>query len=257
MKSNIFKIVSVIATLSLAALACGLAVPNVTTNPTAQPPVVNNNNDNGGGGLNNNGNNGGTNNNGNGNGGGVGGQKLFSDNFEGRNSNWGTGTDTDSAVEYVNGALQFDIFTTNLIVYSGPNDTTYSNVHLEVDVQNNSTDPKAAFGLICNQQFIHDSFYYAYITPTGAYGIVKAIFVQNDLELTAGSSNLIPQNASSYNIGLDCGNGTITLYVNGQQIDTASDSEYTDGLVGVVAWSGKVPSGTSVAFDNFSIVSLP
>jgi hypothetical protein len=57
-------------------------------------------------------------------------------------------------------------------------------------------------------------------------------------------------------IGLDCGNGSMTLYVNGQKVDSVSDSSYTSGVVGLFAASGEQDSGTNITFDDFEITKL-
>jgi len=256
MKSGPLKIVVGFTILALASVACGAIVPtpavptpnfNPTTIPTQIVPV-----DNGGsaqptavsGGdsqpVDN------------------GGNKLLSDSFESRSSNWGVGSDTDYEVQYVDGALQFKVIATNMKVYSSPNGTSYKDVHIETDAASTGSDSNAAFGILCNQQVISDQFYFGYVTPNGEYGIIKSVFIQDDVELTSGTSDLIPHNAPSYTIGMDCAaDGTMTLYVNGQQVATASDTEYAGGTVGAIAWSGEVESGTTVSFDNYSITQLP
>lgn len=245
MKSGLLKSIGAIAVLALVSMACGAAVPTIAV-PTvdiqsiatqivpvdnggdAQPPA-----DNGGG-------------------------QLLSDNFESRSSNWGVGTDTDYEVQYVDGALQIKVVPANMKVYSGPNGTSYKNIHIEADAINQGSDPKAAFGVLCNQQVISDEFYFGYVTPSGEYGIVKSVFINDDVELTSGTTDLISKDASTYRVGMDCAaNGTMTLYVNGQQVATASDTEYAGGTVGVIAWSGDVESGTTVSFDNYVITQLP
>lgn len=231
-----------VVALAIAALACGVSVPGLTSpseaaptpivpgeggsNPTAAPPII------------------------------PSGRPLFDDDFRGRDTNWGVGTDADSSVEYVNDALQFKVFATNFFVWSLPSDTEYTNIHIEVTAANSSSDSNAAFGIMCQQQFIDDSFYYAYITPTGDYGIVKSVFVDDDVELAAGFSELIPQNAASYRLGVDCGNGGVTLYVNGQRIDSGSDAEYTTGKVALFVWSDEVANGADVIFDDFVIAEM-
>lgn len=238
--------------LTLAALACGV-VPglNNPTNPAPSPIVPNT----GGGGT----------------GGSAtepvvppvdppanppSGRPLFDDDFRGRDTNWGVGTDTDSAVEYVNDALQFKIFTPNFFVWSQPTDEEFSNVHIEVTANNASTDSNTAFGIICAQQFMDDAYYYAYITSAGDYGIVKSVFVDDDVELASGFSDLIPQGASSYRLGADCGNGSITLYVNGQRIDSGSDAEYVTGRFALFVWSGDSTNGADVTYDDFIMTEL-
>jgi hypothetical protein len=99
------------------------------------------------------------------------------------------------------------------------------------------------------------------MTPAGQYAIAKAVAGQNDIFLTNNdqwaSSNAIKSNASSYRIGADCGNGVLTFYVDGQQIDSVSDSTYESGGVGLFTWSGKEGTVTNVSFDDFLMTQLP
>jgi hypothetical protein len=149
----------------------------------------------------------------------------------------------------------------NWFVWSTPNARVYQNVHLEVTVINNKTDSATAFGIICNRQKSTENFYYFAITPAGQYAIAKAVQGQSDLFITNddkwASSDAITQNASSYRIGADCGNGVVTLYVDGQQIDSVSDTTYTSGGVALFTWSGDQPNSANVSFDDFVMTELP
>jgi len=184
---------------------------------------------------------------------------ILSDDFS--SDTWGTGTDTDSSVEYANDALQVIVFTQNYFVWSTPDDEDYENIHMEVTVTNNNTDPTTAFGFMCHQQVTSDSFYYFAITPAGQYVIAKAAVGQpNDLFLTNDNkweySDVITPNASSYRVGADCGNGTLTLYVDGQEVDTVSDASYTSGGVALFVWSGEEVASANVLFDDFLMTAL-
>ena len=56
-------------------------------------------------------------------------------------------------------------------------------------------------------------------------------------------------------MGADCGNGDLVLYVDGQQVASASDSTYTSGDTGLFAWSGdKVPA--EIRYDDFVVTKL-
>lgn len=184
---------------------------------------------------------------------------ILSDDFS--SASWGTGTDADSSVEYANGALQMIVYSQNYFVWSTPNDQDYQNTHMEVTVINNSTDSTTAFGIMCNQQEVSDNFYYVAMTPAGEYAIAKAAEGQQDLFLTNNdqwaSSDLIPQDAASYIVGADCGNGTVTLYVNGQEIASVSDTSYIGGGVALFTWSGEEVNSADVSFDNFLMTELP
>ena len=184
---------------------------------------------------------------------------VLSDDFS--SPKWGTGTDTNSSVEYANGALQMIVYTPKYFVWSTPNDQDYQNTHTEVTVTNNGTDSGSAFGIMCNQQEGTNNFYYVAIRPAGQYAIAKAVEGQEDQFLTNNdqwaSSDLIAQDAASYNVGADCGNGALTLYVDGQQIDSVSDASYVSGGVALFTWSGEAETNTDVSFDDFLMTELP
>ncbi|RPJ19174.1 MAG: serine/threonine protein kinase, partial [Chloroflexi bacterium] len=185
---------------------------------------------------------------------------LLEDDFSTRKSDWGTLTDADSSVDYENGALRILLFKENFVVWTTPNDQDYQNIHIEVTAINNDTDPTTAFGIICAQQVEDWSFYYFAITPTGEYAIIRATTEKPDIFLTNNgqwaSSDLIAQKAPSYRLGADCGNGTLKLYVDGQQIASASDSTYTTGHIGLFTWSGKNAPTADMTFDDFLMTSL-
>ena len=178
---------------------------------------------------------------------------IFSDDFT--STQWGTGTDKDSSVEYVNNTLQMVVYTTNYFVWSIPNDQVYENVHMEVTVLNNGTDSTTAFGFMCAMQSKDNDFYYLAMTPAGEYAIAKAVEGARDVFLTNNdqwaSSERIERDASSYRFGADCGNGRLALYVDGQQIASVSDETYTKGGIGLFTWSGEEATATDVSFDDF------
>ena len=187
-------------------------------------------------------------------------QVILSDDFS--SPQWGTGTDTDSSVEYANGTLQMIVYTKNYFVWSTPNDEDYQNVHMEVTAINSGTDSTTAFGIMCNQQAGADnSFYYLAMTPAGEYAIAKATTGESDVFLTNNdqwaNSDLIATDASSYRIGADCGNGNLTLYVDGQQIVSVADASYVSGGVALFTWSGEEATNTNVSFDDFLMTQLP
>ena len=262
MKKNVLIIVATITCLALAIMACSaVSIPSIPGSGTGGG----NGNGTGGG----NGSGGGTggglgnaNSNTNTNSGGTsGGSTLLKDDFSDSTSGWGTGTDADSLVEYVNGGLQMTVFKTDYFTYSTPDDVTYQNLHIDVTVANNSTDEMATFGVMCNQQVTKDAYYYFGVSPNGEYAIAKAAVAKDDVVLTNNgkwtASKLIKKNAKSYALGVDCGSdGTLTLYVDGQKIDSVSDTSYSKGRVALFAWNAKVASGTDVVFDNFVMTSL-
>lgn len=186
---------------------------------------------------------------------------LLQDDFSQSDAVWGIGTDSNSSIEYVNNTLRIIVYNKNWFVRTWPDAGIQQDIHLEVTAINNGTDPFTSFGLVCNQQEDEDSYYYFAITPNRQYVIAKAAAGQEDLYLTNndnwGESNLIPENASSYRIGADCGNGRLALYVDGQLVDSVSDPSYSSGVVGLMVWSALEPTRTDITFDDFLMSELP
>lgn len=187
---------------------------------------------------------------------------LFKDDFSNQNEPWGLLSDADQTIEYVNDTLKAKLTPTNWFVWTRPNDVDYENVHIETTVYPNNSDQYTAFGLMCQQQADNDAYYYFVITPAGQYVIAKTKSGATDLFLTNNDdwaySNVIPKKAKSYRIGADCaGNGTLTLYVNDQKVDSVTDTSYTKGMVGVVIWSSETKNGiTDVNFDDYLITAI-
>ena len=184
---------------------------------------------------------------------------VLSDDFS--SPQWGTRTDANSSVEYASGVLQMIVYAKNYFVWSTPNDQDYQNTHAEVTVINNGTDSTTAFGIICNQQPATSNFHYVAMTPAGEYAIAKAVEGQDDVFLTNNdqwaASELIAKDAASYRVGADCGKGTLTLYVDGQQIASVSDASYVTGGIALFTWSGEDATSTDVSFDDFLMTELP
>jgi len=145
-------------------------------------------------------------------------------------------------------------------VWSTPQSDVLENIHIEVTVTNNDDEPTTAFGVMCHQQDALDSYYYFAITPVGQYAIALSADGQDDVFLTNndqwGESDLIEEDKDSYRIGADCGNGRLTLYVDGQRISSVTDSAYTSGIIGLFVWSGDDVSTADVTFDDFVVTAL-
>lgn len=187
-------------------------------------------------------------------------ETLLSDDFSQNDYVWGTLTEPDNSVEYDGEALRMRMSVDNWFVWSTPNNERYENIHIEVTVVNNDRAPNTAFGILCHQQAADESYYYMGFTPSGEYAIGKSETGETDIFLTNDDqwavSNVVPQNAPSYRVGADCGNGLLTLYVNGQVIDSVSDSSYTSGGVGLFVWSGFEATSADVTFDDFIVTTL-
>ncbi|MBI5962156.1 MAG: hypothetical protein HY863_01670 [Chloroflexi bacterium] len=182
---------------------------------------------------------------------------MPADDFSDSSSGWGTGTDASSSVEYVDGGLKMSVYQTFYVTWSTPNTDVYENVHIEVSAVSSGSDPQSFYGIVCNEQGSTSSFYYVGVTPEGYYAFIKSAVALDDVYLKEGNSDAIAAAASgSMRIGLDCGNGSLVLYVNGQQIDSVADATYTSGVVGIFAASDDLENGAVVTFDDFAMSKL-
>ena len=183
---------------------------------------------------------------------------LLQDDFS--QETWGTLNGTDSSVSYDNKALRMQAFKKSWFVWSTPKSDNYKDIHAEVTVTNNDGEATTAFGILCNQQDTTSSYDYVAMTSGGEYAIAvnskenPDVFLTNNNQWAASAK--IKKNASSYRVGADCGNGKLTLYVDGQMIDSASDNTYTSGGVGLFTWSGENVNHADVTFDDFVVKSL-
>src|SRR5271157_1845782 len=186
---------------------------------------------------------------------------LFQDNFTNSTSGWGTGSNTDRTVDYMQGTLEFNVFAAGDFVFSTRSDTDYTDVHMEVSFAPNDSNSDTAFGILCDQQTDNNSFYYGAITSLGKYTVAKAVAKKPDYFLTSNNSwvisTAIPAHQVSYALGMDCdSDSTLTLYVNGIRIDTVMDSTYAKGHVGLFVWSSPHVNAADVNFSNFKITSI-
>jgi hypothetical protein len=130
---------------------------------------------------------------------------------------------------------------------------------MEVTAKNEGGGTRVGFGIMCDQQTTEAAYHYIAVTTDGDYVIGRSAVGKEDVFLTNNddwaSSSLIPAGAASYRIGADCSQGNLTLYVNGEKVDSVSDPTYTEGSVGLFLWSGDDPSG-AVSYDDFVMTSL-
>ena len=178
---------------------------------------------------------------------------LFSDDFSNTDNKWDQVTEATRTTDYYNNAYHIVVDDTNSDAWANPGKESFTDVHIEVDTTKNGGPDDNDFGIICRYTDI-DQFYYGVISSDGYYGIMKMtsdggtlIGVENLLQ-----SDKIAQGTATNKIRFDCIGTTLTLYVNGSQLDQQTDSDYTAGNVGLIAGTFDT-SGTDILFDNFFI----
>ena len=182
---------------------------------------------------------------------------LLKDDFSSSSSGWDTASGANSSVDYADGEYVIKIEKTKLLVWGTQNEEELGNVHITVKAKNiGAQDP--TFGVVCGYKD-DKNFYYMGFGVDAYYAIAK--YENDNLTILTSDSNewiqsdAIKQNADSYKIEADCGNGRLTLYVDGKQINSVEDPGYSKGNVGLFGRSFD-KTGVEVHFDDFVVTEL-
>jgi hypothetical protein len=178
---------------------------------------------------------------------------LFSDDFSNTSKKWEQVSETTRTTGYYNGAYRITVNEVNTDAWANPGEESFTDARIEVDAAKNGGPDDNDFGIVCRYTGVN-KFYYGVISSDGYYGIMKMTSnggtpVSNN---KMGESDLISRGAASNHIRFDCIGSTLTLYVNGTQLDQQTDPEYTTGNVGVIAGTFS-EMGTDILFDNFFV----
>jgi hypothetical protein len=178
---------------------------------------------------------------------------LFSDDFSNGSKNWDQVSDSSGSTEYYNDAFRIIVNEANYSAWANPGKESFVDTRVEVDAVNNAGPDDNEFGIICRYMDTN-RFYYAVVSSDGYYGIMKmsssgAVPIGRDSML---ESDRITQGAATNHIRFDCEGSTLTLYVNGFQLDRQNDNAYTTGNVGLIAGTFAT-TGTDILFDNFIV----
>lgn len=179
---------------------------------------------------------------------------IFQDDFSNTSSGWDTIRVTDQGItDYENGVYRIQVLTTDTTVWANPNQPSQGDVKVEVDATKVGGPDDNLFGVICRYEDAQN-YYFFVISSDGYYGIGKVkdnnqvlINMPDDLMQPTGT---ITQGAASNHIRADCVGSQLTLYVNGQQVDSKTDTDIAAGDVGLIAGTS-AEAGVDINFDNF------
>jgi hypothetical protein len=178
---------------------------------------------------------------------------LFQDDFSSDSSNWDDYADESGATEYRKGAYRIFVNIPETDFWANPAGLSFQDVKIQVEARRVGGAENNVFGILCRYQ---DSanFYQLLVSSDGYYDISK-VKDNHRLPLTGDQllpSEAIPRDASPLLLGADCLGESLVLYVNGVEIARASDTEFQDGNVGLIAGAFAEP-GTDITFDNFVV----
>lgn len=180
-------------------------------------------------------------------------QVLFQDDFSDANTGWPSASDADKSANYsADGKYAMQAITTQQDVWAHPGQS-FSDVSVEVDATKTSGPDNNGFGVICRFQD-NDNFYYFMVSSDGYQVIGKYQGGQNQYlsaEKMQPTDAITAGNATNHVRG-DCQGSTLTLFANGQQLSSVSDTSFTSGDIGLIVGTFDEPN-VGVAFDNFVV----
>ena len=188
---------------------------------------------------------------------------LYRDDFSDTSSGWPRVSDSDGITDYDKGSYRIRVDTiganqSGMDRWAHPNQNLQGDVRIEVDATKIAGPDDNDMGVLCRYTNKNDAFnfYYFLITNDGYVGIAKMKDSNSQMLSSEKMTKSDAVNKTSTNhIRADCIGDQLTLYVNGAQVATATDSEYTGGDIGLIAGTFSTP-GVDIHFDNF-IVTKP
>ena len=180
---------------------------------------------------------------------------LFQDDFSNPDSGWDQAQSDYGSTNYSNGSYLIDVAKANIYIFANPAQLFQNDVRIEVDAVKTSGTVDNAFGVLCRYQD-PDNYYFLEISSDGYAGIginnagVKTLLSSSDNNMVPDSS--INQGDASNHLRVDCIGSTLSLYVNGTQAVSVTDSSFTGGDIGLIAETFSV-AGTEIQFDNLFV----
>lgn len=180
---------------------------------------------------------------------------LFRDDFDQPRSGWGTDQRYRFERGYWEGEYFIALLQPNWFTWAYPGQR-FADVSVEVDVYLGSGPEEGHFGVLC-RHVDPGNFYYFAVSPDGFYGIFRRVDGGGLEVLTGGGSGMVFSPAirtggQTNHVLAICQGDELTLYANGELLETIADDTFARGDVGIGAASG--PAGdVLVQFDNFLV----
>ncbi len=179
---------------------------------------------------------------------------LFQDNFTNKNSGWDSVRTNEGVTDYENGGYRILVTLQNTDVWANPGIPNLpKDVQVEVDATKQAGPDDNDYGIICRYQNDRN-FYFFVISSDGYLGIGKVKDGNRKLvnRTEMPPSEVIKRGNETNHLRADCIGDTLSLYVNGQLVDSQQETEYGAGDVGLIAGSFQEGS-VDILFKNFIV----
>ncbi|HJQ14790.1 MAG TPA: hypothetical protein VJ830_08595 [Anaerolineales bacterium] len=179
------------------------------------------------------------------------GDVLYQEQFESNTTGWVRIANDSGIMDYDGGGYRILVRQPKLNIWS-TSEKDFGDVRVEVDVIKLNGPDENRMGLICRYQA--GDYYFFIISNDGYYVIGKFI---GGLTVLLGQSEMQAseaiQTGTMNHLRADCIGDTLTFYINFTEVASATDTDFPNGDVGVVAGAFAQP-GVDVLFDNFVVL---
>jgi hypothetical protein len=173
---------------------------------------------------------------------------VLADDFDDPESGFIRTSDERSRLSYEDGQYSIGVIPADWVAWSSRSGYV-SDFVMELAV---SADAEVGFaGVIFRKQ--GDSRFYTFaITPDGQYSLMTSGQAAEAI-LDWRDSSYIRTGADTNRLRVVCVGATVTLYVNGQYLDTVRDITFTEGEVGMIAGTREGETHALFHFDNLRV----
>ena len=178
---------------------------------------------------------------------------LFQDDFSRTGSGWDRVSSDLGETDYGDDYYRIYVNDTQVDYWANPG-KNFTDVVVSVEATKVGGPDDNDFGVICRYMDEYN-FYFFLGSSDGYYAIGKWA---NGEQLILGQDQLMPTDAivqgnSTNTIQASCVGSTLTLAINGETVTSITDSDFTEGDVGLIAGTYDTP-GTDIHFDNFKVM---
>jgi hypothetical protein len=176
---------------------------------------------------------------------------LLEDDFGDDGSGWEEGDYSGGSVGYGPGyyyvSVEPDSFMWGVAYRS------FDDVIIEVEATQHSApwNDNNGYGVVCREQGDGDG-YYLFVSGDGAYSIFKGVGGDVEMLVEWTASPVVRQGDTTNDIRAICNGRRLTLIVNGEELASTTDDDYSQGDIGVAATTFESES-TEIHFDNLVV----
>ncbi len=181
---------------------------------------------------------------------------LFQDDFSDINSGWDRNEWDNGLTDYNNGVYQMTVKIPNGRAWANPGKHFEGDIRIEVDANKISGEDDNDFGVICRYNSSSDSFnYYFFIISSDGFAVIGKV-IKGTAEYISSEkmepSDAIKQGTEINHLRVDCIGNRQTLYVNGEEVASTTDSSFSGGDIGFIVGTFDIPR-TEIVFDNLIV----